>query len=969
MQKNTHGFTLLKKSIVAELNGTAYIFAHETSGARLLYLHNDDDNKVFSIFFRTPPADSTGVAHILEHSVLCGSKKFPCKEPFVELMKGSLNTFLNAFTFSDKTGYPVASRNEKDFLNLIDVYLDAVLHPNIYDRPEIFLQEGWHFSLPEKETELRYNGVVYNEMKGAFSSPEQILYRKIEQSLFPDTAYGVESGGDPDDIPSLSYEEFLAFHKTYYHPSNSYLILYGNGDMDSQLAFLNNEYLAEFSRTVTDSAIPLQAPFTELIETSENYPVGDDEDLKEKAFFAMNFATVEVSDAETVLGLNILNRILLQTAASPLKKALIDAGIGKDITGMFDSDIRQPVFSIIAKHADSSQKADFCNCIQQTLEREVREGLNKKLVDASINNIEFQLREADYHSFPRGLVYTIQCMSTWLYDGDPLAPLRYDQHIASIKKKAKNDYFEKLITTQLLNNPHSSLVSLLPEQGLNSRKEAQLLEKLKAVKTAFSDQDLDSMVETTKELSQYQQSPDTPEDLATIPLLVLTDINTESEILPLEVKDGAVETLLHPVFTHDISYADFYFDTAAVSEEFIPYLSLLDNVMGRMNTRDYDYMTLTNELNIHLGGLSFAAHGFPEYKKRDIFHPKFIVSAKALTAKTEKMAELVEEVILRSDFSDTKRLQEIIRETRSHLEMQIMQSGHVYARRRIASYLSERGAFQEQVHGISFYQFIKDLDDNFSAKAHTIVEALQKTATLVFHRGNALVSITADNEDLEKVADKMAGVIDNCPRISQPKTALYSGQNFRNEGFIIPGQVQYVAKGADLCSQGLNYDNRLYLLQTILGTDYLWNTVRVMGGAYGAAAKFLDDGTVYFSSYRDPNLRNTIQIYNDAARYVRSFAPDEREMRKYIIGTVGRLDTPLTPSMKGERSNEDYISHIRQEDIQQERDDILSATPEALHAFAAPLEAAMDKGICCIIGSESEIRKNEELFDSVTSLM
>lgn len=968
MQKHTHGFTLLKESSVAELNGSAHIFQHEKSGARLLYLKNDDDNKVFSIFFRTPPADSTGVAHILEHSVLCGSKKFPCKEPFVELMKGSLNTFLNAFTFSDKTGYPVASRNEKDFFNLIDVYLDAVFYPNIYDRPEIFQQEGWHFSLPEEKTELRYNGVVYNEMKGAFSSPEQILYRKIEQSLFPDTPYGVESGGDPDDIPSLSYEDFLAFHKTYYHPSNSYIFLYGNGDIEKQLAFLNDKYLAAFTRTETDSAIPMQASFTELHETTESYPVGDDEDLKEKAFFALNFATSEVSDAETVLGLNILNRILLQTEASPLKKALIDAGIGKDVGGLFDTDIRQPVFAIVANHADSSQKSAFFNCIRQTLEREVRNGLNQKLVDASINNIEFQLREADYQSFPKGLVYAIQCMSTWLYDGDPLTPLRYNRHIEAIKKKAENGYFEKLITDQLLNNPHSSLVCLLPEQGLNNRQETLLQEKLEAVKTGLSGQDLDSMVTATQKLNQYQQAPDTLEDLTSIPLLELTDINTAAEILPLEVKDGPAETLLHPVFTNDISYADLYFDTASVPEKFTPYLSLLDRVIGRVNTRHYDYMTLTNELNIHLGDLSFSAHGFSEYKKKDVFHPKFIVSAKALTAKTDKMAALVEEVILRSDFSDKKRLHEIIREIRSHLEMQIMQSGHVYARRRIASYLSQQGTYQEQICGISFYQFIKDLDDNFATQANAVIEALQTTAVLVFHRSSALVSITADNGDIPKIADKMAGVINNCPAISQIKIDRNTEQKGRNEGFIIPGQVQYVAKGANL-SRHTEYDNRLYLLQTILGTDYLWNTVRVMGGAYGAAAKFEHDGTVCFSSYRDPNLKNTIQTYNDAAQYVRSFAPDDRELRKYIIGTVGRLDTPLTPSMKGERSSEDYISHIRQEDIQQERDDILSATPEALRAFAAPLDTAMSKGICCVIGSESEIKKNKKLFDSVTSLL
>ena len=969
MQNQIHGFSLLQESNVPELNGTASLYEHEKSGARLLHLGNDDDNKVFSIFFRTPPADSTGVAHILEHSVLCGSKKFPCKEPFVELMKGSLNTFLNAFTFSDKTGYPVASRNEKDFFNLMDVYLDAVFHPNIYDRPEIFLQEGWHYSLPDKDAALLYNGVVYNEMKGAFSSPEQILYRKIEESLFPDTPYGVESGGVPDDIPALSYEQFLDFHKTYYHPANSYIFLYGNGDINRQLAFLNDSYLDTFSRLAIDSAIPLQSPFANLQHITDSYPVGDDEDLTEKAFFAMNFATVEVTDAETVLGLTILNRILLQTAASPLKKALIDAGIGKDVTGHFDTDIRQPVLSIIAKHADSSQKSAFCDCIKSTLEKEIENGLSEKLVDASINNIEFQLREADYHSFPKGLVYAIQCMSTWLYDGDPLAPLRYEQHIAAIKTKAKSGYFEKLIRTMLLDNPHASLVTLLPEQGLNSKNEANLKEKLAVLKARFSSQDLDTLVIKTKKLGEYQQAADTSQDLATIPLLELSDVNTEAERLPLDEKNGGTTTLFHPIFTHDISYVDLYFDTASVPKKLIPYLALLDRVMGRMNTSRYDYISLSNELNIHLGDISFSAHCFSEYKNRDVYHPKFIVSAKALTAKTDTMTELIEEVILHSDFSDRRRLQEIIREIRSHLEMQIMHSGHVYARRRIASYLTARGYFQEQLSGISFYLFIKDLDDNFSEKAETIAESLCQTAGLVFHSRNALISITADQNDLEKIDAGISGIINNCPDSRPAQVEQHLMQKMKNEGFIIPGQVQYVAKGTNLGVDGVSYDNRLLLLQTILGTDYLWNNVRVMGGAYGAAAKFLHDGTVYFSSYRDPNLADTLKIYNAVPHFIRSFAPDAREMRKYIIGTIGQLDAPLTPSMKGERATEDFISHIEQDDIQQERDDILSATAENLTVFADPLEDAMSKGICCTIGSEAKIRENEELFDSVTSLM
>lgn len=967
--KDLHGFYLQRQDHVAELNGKASIYLHEQSGARLLHIANDDDNKVFSIFFRTPPSDSTGVPHILEHSVLCGSRKFPSREPFVELLKGSLNTFLNAFTFSDKTGYPVASRNDKDFFNLMDVYLDAVFYPNIYKKPEIFLQEGWHYELDDPAGEPLLNGVVYNEMKGAFSSPEQILFRKIEQSLFPDTPYGVESGGDPVNIPELTYEQFLDFHRRYYHPANSFIYLYGNGDIDRQLTFLNESYLGDFHKIDLDSAIPPQAPFSSVEKMEVSYPVSAEEGVRDKTIFALNHVCGRIDQVETVLGLAILNRILLQTSASPLKKALIEAEIGKDVMGVFDSEILQPVFSTVVKNSNPEHLDRFMEVIRNTLEEQVKNGLDSKLVAGGVNHIEFMLREADYHSFPKGLVYNLQCMTTWLHGFDPLEPLRYDRHLDSIRGKMHNGYFEELIRKFLLENRHGSLIILNPEQGLTEKIDSQTRDKLIAFKEGLDGKDLEKMIIGTRHLHEYQQTPDSQESLNAIPLLYLSDINPKAERLPLEKKSEEPEILIHPQFTNSIGYVNFYFNAEAVSRDKIPYLGLLENLLGRMDTRNYDYTSLVNEINIHLGGLYFSAQDFGRYCQPGVFYPKFKVAAKSLTEKRDQVAELMAEVIFNTVFTDRKRLHDLIREMRSGLEMDIMRSGHNYARIRTMSYISERGAFHELINGISFYRFIRRMDEEFESRAQEIIENLDHVFHTVFNRNKLLVSITAGEDDCENISKALTPVWENCSgsMVETVKESLV--RDAINEAFIVPGQVQYVAKSSDLGRAGFSYDNRLALLRTVLGTDYLWSQVRVKGGAYGSGCSFMNDGTFFFTSYRDPNLGQTIDIFDRAASYIKEFAAEERELRKYIIGTIGRLDSPLTPSMKGNRAAADYISNFTQKDIQQLRDDILSASVKDLNCLAEPIARSMACGNFCVVGSESRIKGDKDLFDRVETLL
>jgi Zn-dependent M16 (insulinase) family peptidase len=851
----------------------------------------------------------------------------------------------------------------------MDVYLDAVFHPNIYKKPEIFLQEGWHYELDDPAAELQYNGVVYNEMKGAFSSPEQILFRKIEQSLFPDTPYGVESGGDPAHIPELTYEQFLDFHRAYYHPANSFIYLYGNGDLERQLAFINDSYLADFHKITLDSAISSQPPFKDIKELEINYPVSADEDKKDKTFFALNYVGCQVDQVETVLGLTILNNILLQTSASPLKKALIEAGIGMDVSGVFDPEILQPVFSIVLKNSNPEHRDRFKKIIRQTLEEEIKNGLNKKLVAGAVNSMEFKLREADYHSFPKGLIYNLQCMTTWLYGFDPLEPLRYDRHLAAIREKMDNGYFEKLIKEFLLENRHGSLVTLTPQQGLAGKQEQELRAALAARKEKLTSEEVQKLISQTNSLHDYQQQPDSPEILDTIPLLSLADIDPQAEKLPCEKKSNEIDILLHPQFSNNIGYVNLYFDVGTISRDNIPYLGLLESVLGRMDTRNYDYPALVNEINVHLGGLSFAVDDFGKYKQPGIFYAKFKVAAKALSKKTDKMAQLLAEVILHTDFSDKKRLREIIRETRSGMEMDIMQSGHVYARTRAASYLSERGAFHELLNGISFYRFIRGLDEEFTDRAGEIVANLKQVAKDVFNRNQAILSITADKKECERITDKILPIVAKCPFLVNESRKERLAENNKNEGFIIPGQVQYVAKAADLHRDGFSYDNRLRLLQTIVSTDYLWNQVRVKGGAYGAGCSFIHDGTFFFTSYRDPNLSQTLETYDNTADYIANFSPTERELRKYIIGAIGRLDTPLTPAMKGERATADYIAQLSQEEIQQQRDDILHAAVKELNALALPIREAMARGYCCVIGSESQINGNQDVFELVETLL
>lgn len=970
-------YELVNEEVLDDLNGIGAVLTHKKTGAKVALISNDDDNKVFSIGFRTPPANSTGVAHIIEHSVLCGSKNFPAKDPFIELAKGSLNTFLNAMTYPDKTVYPIASVNDQDFKNLMHVYMDAVLYPNIYQRKEIFEQEGWHYALEEEAGELKINGVVYNEMKGAFSSPESQLYRLIQNSLFPDTAYGVESGGDPDFIPELSYEEFLDFHKTYYHPSNSYIYLYGAMDFEERLNWLDTQYLSKYDQITISSEVGIQKGFSSIKEKKELYSLSEEEDAKDNTYLSFNTVIGNSLDKELALTFQILDYVLLQAPGAPIKQALLDAGIGKDILGSYEDEILQPTFTIIAKNSDESKKEQFIGVIRDVLSKLVAEGLNEKSLKAAINFYEFRYREADYGRFPKGLMYGLRAMGSWLHDDNKtFIHLKDNAGYAFLKEKLGTGYYEQTIKKYLLENTHTSLVILAPKAGLSAEKDNKLKERLASYKAGLSAEEIKKIADDTKHLKEYQEEPSSKEDIEKIPLLSREDI--KKEIQPLyntEFNLNGIKALHHNVYTNGIAYLHILFEIKDIPKDLLPYVSMLSLVLGYTDTNHYSYLELSNEINIHTGGMSNNVKSYSIKGSTNRYYPVVEFSTKVLYDKFEDAFRLLKEIIFDTKFDDVKRLKEIVEEGVSKFQMYFNSAGHSVAVDRAMSYYSEHGLFKDLTTGISFYKFLEDLANHFDQKAANVISKMKELMLLIFTKENLFLSITSDEEGLEKFSQEIVDFLDNLPaEADKTKLASYDNSSLKperlNEGFKTAMQVQYVARTGNFINKGFEYKGTLKVLKTILSYDYLWNNVRVKGGAYGCMCGFSGvDGDAYFTSYRDPNLRETNEIYEKTADYIKNFSADERDITKYIIGTFSTLDTPLTPQSKGARSLSMYLAGLSEAELQKERDEILEVTLEDIRSLHSIIKAVTDEGYLCVIGNESKVNENKEMFQVVKSLL
>ncbi len=968
--RDLKSYEIIEARPVPDLNSYGYLLRHNKTGARVTLLSNDDNNKVFYIGFRTPPEDSTGVAHIIEHTVLCGSKNFPVKDPFIELAKGSLNTFLNAMTYPDKTVYPVASCNDKDFQNLMHVYLDAVFYPNIYKERKIFMQEGWHYELEDAEDELTINGVVYNEMKGAFSSPDDVLDREVLNSLFPDTAYGTESGGDPEVIPSLTYEAFLDFHRKYYHPSNSYIYLYGDMDMAEKLEFLDREYLSGFDALEVDSRIRAQEGFNRTKEIRREYSIMEGESEQGNTYLTYNAVVGDNLDRKLYIAFQTLDYALCSAPGAPVKEALTQKGIGKEIYSTYDNGVMQPYFSIVAKGADEAQKEEFVQVIESVLKEQAEKGIDRKALKAGLNYLEFKYRESDFGSYPKGLMVGLQALDSWLYDErKPLIHVEANETFAALKEELGNGYYEDLIRKYLLENGHKSVLVLAPVKGLTAKKDAKLAEKLQEYKAGLSREEIEEVIRQTKELEEYQEEPNRKEDLEKIPLLKREDIKKEAENYVNEER-YADETLIltHDIFTNGIGYLRFMFDIGQIPAELFPYIGVLKSVLGMVDTENYTYGDLYHEINIKTGGINLVVNTYIDSANMPDYKVMLEIKAKALYENMAEAFRLVEEMALRSRFTDRKRLLDVIGEVQSRMQASMASAGHSLAALRALSYLSPTAAVAEQLSGIPQYRLLERLESRFEEEKDDLVQKLELLVRSIFRPENFMMDYVGEEkgyQGLEELVRSFRGKLFTEPVEKEKFRPLLEK---KNEGFLTSAQVQYVCRAGNFIRKGLPYTGALKVLKVMMGYDYLWNRVRVKGGAYGCMCSFGKSGDSYFVSYRDPNLEKTVDVYEKAAEYIEGFEADERMMTQFIIGAISEMDVPMTPAAKGLYSLTGYMTKLPFASVQKERDELLSATAEIIRGLAGHIRAFMEDGCLCVVGGEEKLKESEGMFRKLEQL-
>ncbi len=955
-------FTLQQEKHIPEINASAKLFIHDKTGARLLSLTNDDENKCFGINFRTPPADSTGIAHIMEHSVLCGSRKYPVKEPFVELVKGSLNTFLNAFTYPDKTCYPVASQNLKDFYNLIDVYLDAVFYPLI--PPETLQQEGWHYELESPEAALTYKGVVFNEMKGNYSSPDNILGDASQHAIFPDNLYAFDSGGDPAAIPNLTYAAFKAFHERYYHPSNAYIYFYGDDPEDERLRILD-AWLQAFDQKDVKSQIPLQPRFSAPRSLSAAYDSGDSEDATPsrrpfgKAYLQLNWLMPEVTDIQTTLALELLAHILLATPASPLKKILSESGLGEDVTGGYQGDYRQAMFSAGMKGVANQDTQKVEKLILDTLATLARDGIDADTVAASLNTVEFQLRERNTGRFPRGLALMLGALGPWVYDGDPLAALSFEAPLTGVKAGiAKGRYFESLIEQHLLNNPHRSSVTLLPDPEEGKRRDAAEKGRLEKAKAALSPSDLEEVMARAEELKRRQETPDSPEALASLPALSLADIDSKIKAIPIEISEvGGVKTISHALFTNSILYLDLGFDLHALPAELLSFAGLFGRLLLEMGTEKDNFVRLTQRIGRDTGGirpssLTSAVRG-AERSAAWLF-----LRGKAVAAQSAALLDILQDVLLSARLDNRERFKQIVLEEKAGMEARLIPGGHQVVNRRLRARFNEADWISEQLNGLTQLFFLRELADQIEKDWPAVLEKLETVRHLLLNRRTMIANATLDETNWKTFQPQLDSFLAALPTQEVPPSTVHRLPSSANEALTIPAQVNYVAKGADLYKLGYKLHGSVQVINNFLGTTWLWEKIRVQGGAYGGFSAFdIHSGVYTFLSYRDPNLLASLDNYDATANFLRTLELSDAELSKSIIGTIGDLDAYLLPDAKGWTSMTRHLVGLTDARRQQFRDEVLGSTASDFKSFGEVLEAVAKHGEIVVLGSAEAIEK------------
>jgi len=969
LNKSYSGFILTKKKNIKELKSLGLLFEHEVTKAQLMVLENDDDNKVFSATFRTPPENDTGIAHILEHSVLCGSKNFPVKEPFVELMKGSLQTFLNAMTFPDKTMYPVASRNQKDFFNLMHVYLDAVFYPNITE--ETFKQEGWHYELNSPEDKIVYKGVVLNEMKGEFSNPESCVDRQMAHLLFPSTAYGFESGGDPKSIPELTYQEFTEFHRKHYHPSNSRLFIYGDGDTQSYLDFLQEKYLQDFEYMDVNTTIAHQRSFRKPKRKLISYPVSTGESLEKKTYVLVGYKLDKAVNHEHCLGFSILSHLLLGSSASPLRNALIASELGSEVIGGgFDDNRADTMFAVGLKGSELELEDKIVGLIDSTLRGLVEKGIEKDMVLSAVNSIDFRLREANFGGFPKGIVYNIQALGSWLYDKDPFSHLKFERVMQKIRNQMHDGYFEGLIKQFLIENHHRIVLVASPKQGLGKKLEARERKILKTVKDELTSSQLDALIAETLKLQELQLTPDSPESLATLPSLEINDVPKEIEKYPLEIKNKSESNVLfHDLFTNNIAYTQIGFCTKSVPREMIPYIPLLGTLVLGMGTRKRSYTEISKLIGMHTGGIRTSHFSSATVEDRQQVLSYVFFNGKALMEKVDNMFDLYDELFGEYSFDDNKRLVEIIRSAKADMADSIVPHGNHYVLVRLQSYQSRLGKFEDLTDGITYYRFLEQLLERVEKNPGGVADEFRQVAERIFNRKNVLFNITSGKKDYKKIEKRINETMDTL------STKEYSNEEWilddvpLNEGFLTASNVQHVGKGANLYDLGFKYSGQFEVLKALLRTGFLWDKVRVHGGAYGSSNSFdFFTGDYNLVSYRDPNLAETLAVYDEIANFLGNLDLSYDELTKLIIGCVGKMDPPLTPDRKGSASMIDHLTGRTQDLKKQIREELLSTRLEDLKGYASVFEEIRDNGNVCALGNEDKLKKSKSVFGQLVKV-
>lgn len=960
-----HGFKLLREEKIKEIQSDVKIFEHVKSGARLINLANNDDDKLFSIGFRTTPFDSTGVAHILEHSVLCGSRKFRTSDPFGDMSKSSLHTFMNAMTYTDKTIYPVGSRNHKDFMNLMDVYLDAVLHPRIYENHNILKQEGWRYELNDDNT-LSYKGVVYSEMMGALSSPEETIINKIYSSLFKGTTYDNVSGGEPSVIPQLTQENFEKFHSKFYHPSNSYIYLYGDMDLDKCLEFIDKEYLDEFERIPVASAIEDAKLDGKMSVVRGSYSINEDEDDNDKEFLALNFAYEMSCNAEAYLTHKILYNMFIESTASPIKRALLDEGIGQSLVTGDDMNMdptKQLLMPIVVKNVSKGKEDKFKDVVFSTFEKLVKEGIDKDLLASCINTVEFRLREITRN---KGLQYNELVLESWLYDGDPTALLNYEKVINHLKEEAGNGYFENFIKKNMINNNHCSLVVLSPEKGLAAKNAEKLAKDLEDYKNSLSEEELNKIKVQNETLRKEQSRKDSEEDKKTMPKLDLSEVDKDIENIPQTiVNKGDITVLKHDIFTGKIEYIDFLFDISEFCEDDIKYISLLGEVLGELNTDKKNYTKLSAEIAKVTGGIESYVNVYTQHDDFTKYSPKFVISAKTVSANINETLRLVNEIITSTKFDDVVRIKEVIKEIKSKLELSVIEKGNVIGVNRVCSMVNSGSKIKEEAEGITYFKFVSDIVKNFETCSDNVISKLKSIFEKVFNKNNLIVSVCGEDEDNDSVINNLDSALNGIPSYEIKENLINDTLEEGSHAVITQSNVQYVIKGYNVAKLGETYSGSMRVLCNILDNEYYYPKVRREGGAYGCYTFLSRNGNIGVFSYRDPNLKRTIDVFDDTYKFLENLELSKNDMDNFIIGTIGQNYKPLTPKMKAIAATSDYISGITEDYKQKEKDEILSTRLEDVKGYAPMFKEIMNKGLCCTVGNEGNIKKNSDLFNVI----